>query len=1483
MEGGDLRMSTVDERIVRMTLDNHQFQAAVADSIGSLNKLNQGLRMEGATKGLADVDATVKGMSFGKLGDAVDGIANKFKTMSIVGITALTNIVNKATDAGLNLVKSLTIAPVLDGFHEYETKLNSIQTILANTAHEGTNLEQVNAALAELNHYSDQTIYNFGEMARNIGTFTAAGVSLKTSTEAIKGIANLAAISGSNAQQASTAMYQLSQALAAGKVSLEDWNSVVNAGMGGKVFQDALMETARLHGVAIDKMVKDEGSFRMTLQKGWLTSSILTETLSKFTGDLNAQQLKTMGYNDKQIADIIKMGATAQDAATKVKTFSQLVGTLQEAVGSGWAETWQLLFGDFEEARTLFTNVNNVIGGFISSSSEARNKVIGDWKEMGGRTVLIQAIGNTFHALIEVVKPIKDAFREIFPPTTGKQLFAITQAIEGFTKKLIIGSETADKIKRVFAGFFAVLDVGWEIVKKGVSTLFDLLGFATKGSGKFLDYAASIGDFLVKLRDAGERGNVIAKVFNKIENAVKKPIEFLREFVKKIGELFGTIDISGTGAAKAVTGLVAKLKPLAHLGDSVGTAWSKIVSVLGDIWDGFYPLAEKLVNFFKGLGHAITDALGGIDAKTVLKGIQTGLFAGLLLLLKQLIGKMKGEGEGGLTGFLDPVKEAIEGLTGTLSSLQNTLRAATLLQIAAAIGILAASLYVLSKIEPRQLVAATWAITVMFTNLFGAIAIFEKTIGVAGLAKLPLVTGAMILLATSIVILAAAVRMLSGLDWNGLIKGLTGVGVLLAEVVLAVKFMPPSAQLTSTALGLIVLGVAVNILARAVKYLAQLDWQQLAKGLVAVGAILGELILFTKFMEADALSIGASVGIAILAASMLLLAKAMKDFGQMSWTEIGKGLAAMAGSLLLIGTAISLIPPTAPLSAAGILIVAASLGMIGDAIAKMGALHGKEIAKGLLAIGGALTFISLALAVLPPTALLSAAAIFIVAASLGMIGDALKKMGQMSWTEIAKSLIMLAASLTIIGVAVTLMVLALPGAAALLVVAAALLVLLPVVQTFSQMSWTEMAKGLLMLAGVFTVLGVAGLLLGPLVPVLLGLSTAILILGAGTLLAGAGVLLFATGLSALAVAGAAGAAAIVGIVSGLIGLIPVVMEEIGKGIVAFAKVISTAGPAITEAITTVILALCDAIIKTIPKVVETLLKLLTMMLDTMNKYVPHLVQAGFDLLLAILRGIRNNIGQVAEVTLQIIAEYINGIARGLPGVIQAGVNLILAFINGMADAIRGNSKAMGDAGGNLASAVIEGMVNGLAHGGGKVAQAAKNLAERAYNAAKDFLDINSPSKKFRALGDSGGEGFSDGFDRSVPMVEDSAQNMGKSAMQALMASIAGMSDLMTSDIDVTPTITPVLDLTGVKKDASQIGDMLSGNGVVVDRSFSNAAAASAGYQANVSAANQNSAMGSVSPITFVQNNTSPKALSTAEIYRDTNSLISAAKGVLATV
>jgi tape measure domain-containing protein len=1479
MEGGDLRMSSVDERVVDMKFNNAQFEQAVKQTLTTLDSLNKSLKLEGAAKGFGDISAAASHVQLGTIASGVQSIADKFKALSLVAIGVLTNIANRAVTAGLSFIKSFSVSPIMDGLHEYETQLNAIQTILANTGLTGeSGLNKVNAALNNLNHYADKTIYNFSEMARNIGTFTAAGLDLKTSTEAIKGIANLAAISGSSAQQASTAMYQLSQALAAGKVSLEDWNSVVQAGMGGKVFQNALIETAKVHGVAVDKIIKDEGSFRNSLQKGWLTSSILAETLSKFTGDLSDQQLKSMGYTKDQIVAIQKMAQTAQNAATKIKTISQLFDTLKEAMGSGWATTWQTLFGNFNEAETLWTNVGNVLGGFIQKSSNARNKVLSDWKAMGGRTVLIQGISNVFNALIKVISIVRDAFREIFPPTTGKDLYELTVAFRNFTNGLKIGGETADELKRTFAGVFAVLGIGWDIIKGLASVLLHLFGVATSGSGGFLKVTASIGDFLVGVHKAIEDGGILTKFFDGLGKILSLPIKLLQFLGSLIGALFS--GFSSASAEKSIDGVTKKLGPLGKLGEIVRAAWSAVFDILDNVWDKISQLAPEFAKFMSTLGSAIGDGLGGINFDDVLNTINTGLFAGLILLVKKFVSKFKGGGEGGGIGsIVDAIKEPFEQLTKTLTAMQNTLRATTLLEIAAAIGIMTISVAALSRIDAGGLTRALTAMTVMFTQLFASMAIFNKVANSGGFAKMGLVTGAMILLAIAVDLLTIAVKQLAGLNWNELAKGLTGVTVLIYGLVGAVRLMPNEGKMISSGLGMIALAGAIKLLASAVTDLSGLSWTEMAKGLIGVGTLLGALTLFTKFSDANKGGVIQGAGIILLATGIKILASAMEDLSGLSWGDIAKGLIVMAGGLAIMGAALDAIPPSSILSAAAILVTAASLSIIGDALQQMGSMSWSAIAKSLVELAGSLAIIAGAL-FLMEGALPGAAALLVVAASLGMLADALIKMGDMSWGEIAKSLVELAGALIIISAAMIAMIAALPGAAALLIVSASLAILAPILLLFGNMSWESIAKGLLMLAGVFTVIGVAGLLLTPLVPTLIGLGVAITLLGIGIAAAGAGVFLFATGLTALAVAGGAATLALVAMVAGLAGTIPLVMTKLGEGLVAFAKVIATAGPAFTSALVAVLNSLINAIGTETPKIVNTLLKMLSQMLDSMLSYVPHMTNAGLKLLVAVLNVIAAHMGQVVTAGTNVVVAFINGISANIGRVTTAGVNLVVHFVNSLASSIRSHQGAMRSAGLNLALAIVDGMTGGLISAVGRLAASAANLARSALSSAKHALGIASPSKEFYKVGAWSGEGMDNAINDYAPIVAKSAAGMGEGAINSLRSTLSDISDAVGGQIDVKPVISPVLDLTSVKKDADDLASMLAPKSITVDSSYSSAKQAQDGYQ-DPRPPSDDAGGASGGDTTFIQNNNSPKALSAAEIYRNTKNQLSEAKGALA--
>ena len=569
----------VDSRVVEMRFDNQQFERNVGQSLSTLDKLKAALRLDGVSKGLEDVNASAKKLNFKDTVQGIDNVVKKFTMMELVGGVTIANLTNDAVNSAKRLAKALTFDPVKTGLEEYETQINAVQTILANTSHAGTTLDDVNAALDTLNEYADKTIYNFTEMTKNIGTFTAAGIDLETSTNAIKGIANLAAVSGSTSQQASTAMYQLSQALAAGRVSLQDWNSVVNAGMGGKVFQDALIRTSELMGTGAKKAIEMEGSFRESLTKGqWLTKEVLTETLKQFAGAYDKADLMAQGYTEEQAEEIAKMAETATDAATKVKTFTQLIDTLKEAVQSGWSQTFRILIGDFEEAKAMWTSVSDFFNGIIGSINDARNRV------------LQAAFGTMFSNLESPLKSIVPGFSQA------------VESVEGMTTALSDLDAIAD---RVISGEFGNMQVRWDLLTEEgwnwisvQNKVNEKLGVALRRDEELAEGYRGTAEAAEDLALAEER-----RAYN-LAVVMGNLMELSNETLREQGYTFDQI--------KA-------LRDLERVAKKTGIPLEELVENLGNLngrWvalRAFKNLGDSIVNVAKEIKHAWVDVFGYVS------------------------------------------------------------------------------------------------------------------------------------------------------------------------------------------------------------------------------------------------------------------------------------------------------------------------------------------------------------------------------------------------------------------------------------------------------------------------------------------------------------------------------------------------------------------------------------------------------------------------------------------------------------------------------------------------------------------------------------------------------------------------------------------------------------------------------------------------------------------------------------------------------
>lgn len=1382
--------TTVDQRVVSMRFDNKQFEGNVRNTLSSIDRLKQSLKFTGATDGLENISNAAKKCDLSGIDGSIETVRMKFSALQVAAVTALSNITNTAVNAGKNIIKALTIDPITTGFSEYETKINAIQTIMSNTASKGTTMADVTKVIDELNTYADKTIYNFAEMTRNIGTFTAAGVGLEESAKAIQGIANLAAASGSNSQQASTAMYQLSQALATGTIRLMDWNSVVNAGMGGEKFQEAIKATAREHGVAVDEIIADSGSFRDSLQKEWLSAEILNETLNKFTVDgakNYAQSMMESGKWTQEQADALIAEAQAmEDAATKVKTFTQLWDTLKEAAQSGWGKTWEIIVGDFDEAKDLFTEVSDVLGGMINASADARNNVMQGWKDLGGRTAIVDALQNTFEGVLSIVKPLTEAFREIFPPVTANQLVAFSEGLRDLTAKLKISGETSDKLKTIFKGLFSVIN----IVKNIFVALFEIvkpvLGLLGALGSCVLNVAAYFSGWLTGL------GNTVSG---------------MTDFVKSTDGMR--------------SGFVNALK---DMGSAIANC--RLFDFFEKLWDIVTKVSGSVVNAIGKFAGSIIDSFKKADFNSLFDVLNTVSFgaiaAGLLKFFKSMSKPFEGLHDilEGVTGILDDVR-------GCLTAYQTELKAGTLLKIASAIGILAVSILIISQIDSAKLAAALGGMSVLFGELLASVLIMDKmSPALTGAGKTALL---MLGMSVSILVLAGAMKKISGLDWNGIAKGLVTVGSLMIMLVGTTKLLSSnSGSIMKGAASLIAFSIAIKILASAVKNLGSLNLGQLAKGLVGVGILLTEISLFCNNTQFSGKMIGTAAGVVVMAAGLKILASAVKDMASLSWEELVRGLVGLGGALILIAGAMAVMP------------------------------------KGMLLIGAGLLGVSIAIAIL---------------------ATALNSMGSMSWEEIAKGLVALGGSLGILAIGLTAMTGTIAGSAALLTAALAFAVLTPSLVVLGNMSWESIAKGLATFAGALVIMGIAGAVLSPVLPAILGLAGAIALIGVGIVAIGAGLLSAGIGMQALAVGfgmlatmGVAGATAAVAslsiIVTGIAALIPMILTKLAEGIIQFAQVIVAGAPVICQAVVTVATAVVTALVAVIPLIVNGLFQLLTSLLTALVTYTPILVQGVLNLILALLAKVAESIPLFIQAGIDIIVSFAMGVANAIPQLVDAGFQAIIAFLNGLAESIRTNTPILMDAVNNLFQAIVEagiailtgsiaifrnagdtimnsglvqgirsqfsnvrntvsnmisgardaisgfvgefvsvggniinGLISGITSAARGVVDAAVSVASNALNSVKSFLGIHSPSTAYEDIGEDSGRGWIGGIKRLAGKVAEASKYVGKTALNTMSDSISGIANLVDQEVDFQPTIRPVMDLSNIQNGANEVNSL----------------------------------------------------------------------------
>ena len=964
---------SIDRRVVEMRFDNKEFDKNVSTTMTVLEKLKEKLSFKGAGENFESTSG---------LSSAIDGVKNRFSALEVIGMTALVNLTNSAVNLGKQMAKSLTVDQVKAGFSEYELKMGSIQTIMAST---GADISTVNKKLNELNTYSDKTIYSFSDMTQSIGKFTNAGVDLDTAVAAIQGISNEAAVSGANAQEASRAMYNFAQALSAGYVKLIDWKSIENANMATKEFKQQLIDTAVEMG-NLEKntdgtyKVLTEGAngaykdsitatknFNDSLSAAWMTTDVLTTTLGRYA-DANTD-----------------IGKKAFAAAQDIKTFSQLMDTVKESIGSGWAQTFELIFGNLEEAKVLWTGVNNVISGFISRSADARNGILETWKvSINGRDRMLQGFKNLYQAISSIAKPIHDAFRDIFPPMTANQLIAFSVGFERLTKRLIVTDETAEKIRHVFTALFSVLKVGINVVGSIFRIFTSFIKVLLPIGSTGLTVLNGISQGMSKLAEASEA--VTGKLRELTQGLLGKAISGLGQLFSLIGKGLSHLDLGKIIGLLAGGGLVGVIMKVYK---AVTLVTDKLQNLFGEDGEGKGGIKEGIQNVLDGLSESLNTFQASLKVGQLATiAISIGILAAACSTLADIP-----------VNKLAAAVGAVGGLFGELAGASHLMKGAEtkgLIAMALAIHLLVKPVKELSELDIKSLGKGLGAIGILMLELSK----FADVLGKIGGSDL---TGNFMKVAISFIPMALAVRMLvkpvselGSLDLKSLAKGLGSVFLILYTLSLYVETLGKigisklSGSYMKMALSLIPMALAVRMLVKPVSELGSMDLKSLAKGLGGMGAALLELAGFTAIMSKIAAGSGnimkASAALLVMSVGIKIMAGAIDQMGNNA--KAGQGLSVMFGSLLILGAAMAAMQNSLA-GAAAMIVVAGALAIMAPAIALLSSLDIKGVGVGLLALAGTLAVFGIGSMLLAPVIPLMIA----LAAAMALLGIGVLSLG----------------------------------------------------------------------------------------------------------------------------------------------------------------------------------------------------------------------------------------------------------------------------------------------------------------------------------------------------------------------------------------------------------------------------------------------------------------------------------------------------------
>ena len=1015
----------VDSRVVEMRFDNANFEKNTKQTISTIDRLMEKLQFKGAEKGFEKLDAAAKDVDFATMQTSLDRLESKFSSLNIVATTALVNITNKFVDAGEKLVKSLSIDQVVSGWDKYTEKTSNVQTIMNAT---GKSIDQVNGYLNKLMWYSDETSYSFSEMTSALSQMTAAGGNIDKMIPMIMGIANATADAGKTGFAFQSTIRNLTQSYSAGHLQLQDWKSLNLMGTATKALKQELIDTA----VELGTLKKGEvtiASFESSLQKKWANTEVMEKTFAKYASMMEAAYeltQKNPGMTSSEALEKLsgqygELAERAALAAQQATSFGQAIDSTKDAVSSSWMKVFETFFGNKEEATDTWTELANRLYDIFVPPIEALNERLKDglnsgWnkllenelgdqadayayamqqvalasgaitekqisdagsfgeaikqggisadllkkgldeaqasaekmltlsdaelkarglereeiekqasafeelnqkvqngtldlegyskqiRELSGREHLVQSLWNLMDAVSAIVKPIHEAFQDIFPPKTGEEIKSFAQWLDSITKKLIISDDTAKKIKTTAEGVFSVLRVGKDILEGIISGVARVLNLTKPLADILLDAASAAGEF----------------------------------------------------ASEITKGL--------HPLDTIGTWVTNFVDAAAPVFYSFGSVADKI---FAQLAQGAKEAFNEFDPEKLNQFILGGMGASMLVSLKGFFESIKSIGSSAKDA-VGGIKDCIESLGEAVDAWKSAKKADTLMTIAKAVALMAGSLAVLSMVKADRLGAAIGVLTVTFGELLGVMAVMTHLTKNVQSLKLSVLAGGMVAVSAAVLVLSGALKVISTIDSDKLLGSVAALGGVMLELAAVVAVLSKDGgRFTKGTAGMMAFAVSIRILASSVKALSGLNSSALTRGLVGVGALCARLVVAAKTMNGVKFGIGKGTGFVLMAASMEILQDAVAKFGEMDNEAVVRGLTSIGGALVIFVAAMNLLKGGIG-SAISLTMMAAAVNLLVPAFQGLGNLSWEAIGKGLLTIVGAFVVLGGAAVILSP-------------------------------------------------------------------------------------------------------------------------------------------------------------------------------------------------------------------------------------------------------------------------------------------------------------------------------------------------------------------------------------------------------------------------------------------------------------------------------------------------------------------------------------